>query len=133
MVKWFFADTPFEFQIFTNDTSTWYLPTKEYYEIGVYKWSVGLGKYTICWDLPKLGKDYIQTPSGDYVWRCDDEWKEAKIRWDFELRRKEVKKMKIIERFKDANMAWRLNYDFFNLPLGVCIEAYIRMLIKGVK
>ena len=41
--------------------------------------------------------------------------------------------MKIIERFKDANKTWRLNYNFFNLPLEVCIEAYIRMLIKGVK
>ena len=84
MVKWFFENTPFEFQIFTNDTSTWYLPVAEYYEIDVYKWSVGLGKYTLCWGLPKLGKD-----CGDYVWPCDDEWKEAKILWDLGLRGKE--------------------------------------------
>ena len=41
--------------------------------------------------------------------------------------------MKIIERFKDANKAWRLNYTFFNLPFLVCIEAYIRILLRGVK
>lgn len=40
---------------------------------------------------------------------------------------------KIIKRFKEANKTWRLNYYFFNLPLFVCIEVYIRNLIRGVK
>ena len=41
--------------------------------------------------------------------------------------------MRIVKRFKDANAAWRLNYYFFNLPFLVCIEAYIRILLRGVK
>lgn len=38
--------------------------------------------------------------------------------------------MNIIERFRKANKTWRLNYIFFSLPLSVCIEAYIRTLLK---
>ena len=53
MIKWFFGNTPFECQIYTNKSPTWYWPIAEYYEIGVYRWSVGLGKYTFCWGLPK--------------------------------------------------------------------------------
>ena len=41
--------------------------------------------------------------------------------------------MKIIKRFDDANKAWRLNYTFFQLPFLVCVEAYIRILIRGIK
>ena len=41
--------------------------------------------------------------------------------------------MRIVKRFKDANAAWRLNYYFFNLPFLVCVEAYIRILMRGVK
>lgn len=42
--------------------------------------------------------------------------------------------MKIIkQRIDNANKAWRLNYTFFQLPLPVCIEAYIRILLRGVK
>lgn len=38
--------------------------------------------------------------------------------------------MKIKERIKNANKSWVLNYTFFQLPLLVCIEAYIRILFK---
>lgn len=41
--------------------------------------------------------------------------------------------MKIIKRFKDANKIWCLNYNFFQLPFLVCVEAYIRILLRGVK
>lgn len=41
--------------------------------------------------------------------------------------------MKIIKWFKDANKVWRLNYTFFNLSFLVCIETYIRILLRGVK
>ena len=41
--------------------------------------------------------------------------------------------VKIIERFEDANKAWLLNHTFFQLPFWVCVEAYIRILIRGVK
>lgn len=41
--------------------------------------------------------------------------------------------VKIIERFEYANGNWRLTHDFFQLPLKVCIEVYIRNLIGGAK
>ena len=41
--------------------------------------------------------------------------------------------VKIIERFEYANGNWRLTYNFFQLPLKVCIEVYIRNLIGGAK
>ena len=41
--------------------------------------------------------------------------------------------IKIIERFEYANGNWRLTYHFFQLPLTVCIEVYIRNLIEGAK
>ena len=41
--------------------------------------------------------------------------------------------VKIIERFEYANGNWRLTYNFFQLPLKVCIEVYIRNLIRGAK
>ena len=41
--------------------------------------------------------------------------------------------VKIIERFEYANGNWRLTYNFFQLPLKVCIEVYIRNLIGGPK
>ena len=41
--------------------------------------------------------------------------------------------VKIIERFEYANGNWRLTYHFFQLPLKVCIEVYIRNLIGGAK
>ena len=40
--------------------------------------------------------------------------------------------IKIIERFEHANRNWRLTHDFLQLPLKVCIEVYIRNLIKGI-
>ena len=43
MIKWFFGNTPFECQIYTNKSPTWYWPIAEYYEFDSYKWSVGLG------------------------------------------------------------------------------------------
>lgn len=86
--KWFFVNTPFECQISTNNPPTWYWPVANYYEIDVYKWSVGLGKYTFCWGLPKLGKDYVVTPCGDYVWKNQDNWKNAKRLWNLGLRGK---------------------------------------------
>ncbi len=41
--------------------------------------------------------------------------------------------VKVIERFEYANRNWRLTYHFFQLPLKVCIEVYIRNLIGGAK
>ena len=41
--------------------------------------------------------------------------------------------LKVFERFEDANKVWRLNYTFFQFPWWVCVEAYIRNLIRGVK
>ena len=41
--------------------------------------------------------------------------------------------VKVIERFEYANGNWRLTYNFLQLPLKVCIEVYIRNLIRGVK
>lgn len=41
--------------------------------------------------------------------------------------------VKIIERFEYANGNWRLTYHFFQLPLKVCIEVYIRNLIGRPK
>jgi len=56
-------------------------------------------------------------------------WRKSKKMKDFILKTL----VKIIERFEDANKAWLLNHTFFQLPFWVCVEAYIRILIRGVK
>ena len=41
--------------------------------------------------------------------------------------------VKIIERFEYANGNWCLTHDFLQLPWKVCVEVYIRNLIRGAK
>ena len=52
MIKYFFTDTPFEFQIFSNAKPTWFIILNDYHDEGTYLNSIGIGKYTICWRLP---------------------------------------------------------------------------------
>lgn len=40
---------------------------------------------------------------------------------------------KIIERFDDANQAWRFNYHLMGFPFKVCVHSYILILLKGIK
>ena len=52
MIKYFFTDTPFEFQIFSNEKPAWFITLNDYYDEDTYLNSIGFGKYTICWRLP---------------------------------------------------------------------------------
>ena len=52
MVKYFFAGTPFEFQIFSNEKPLWCVKLNHFYEADAYLNIIGVGKYTICWGLP---------------------------------------------------------------------------------
>jgi hypothetical protein len=52
MIKYFFVDTPFELQIFSNEKPAWFINLNDYYDEDTYLNSIGIGKYTICWKLP---------------------------------------------------------------------------------
>ena len=63
MVKYFFADTPFEFQISSNEKPLWFVGLNQYYDAHTYLNSIGIGKYTICWGLPsqkRIDKELIE-------------------------------------------------------------------------
>lgn len=52
MIKYFFVDTPFECQIFSNEKPMWFIELNHYYDANTYLNSIGFGKYTFCWGLP---------------------------------------------------------------------------------
>ena len=52
MIKYFFADTPFECQISSNERPMWFIQLNYYYDAETYLNSIGFGKYTFCRGLP---------------------------------------------------------------------------------